>query len=69
MIDRAIYSVVWWAGASTKESTFLSHKNADAFAKRMKTNGLFIASGAMRALSPEQHKKLSRKCVDYEPPT
>lgn len=49
-------------------SIFLSHENADAFAKRMKTNGLFVASGAMRDLSPERHKKLSRECVDYEPP-
>ena len=68
MFKNTIYSVAWWTGTGTKVSIFLSYENADAFAKRMKTNGLFIASGAMRDLPPEQYKKLSRECIDYEPP-
>lgn len=67
-IDNNIYSVVWWTGTCKKESTFLSLEVADAFAKRVEANGLLIARGVMRYLSPTQYKRLSRACADYEPP-
>lgn len=66
--DNIIFSVVWWTGTWVKESTFLSFENADAFAKRMEASGLLVARGHMSELSPEKYKRLSKSCVDYEPP-
>ena len=68
MIDNLIYSVVWWTGTDKKESTFLRLENADAFAQGAEKCGVLIARGVMRHLSPEQHKRFSRACIDYEPP-
>ena len=68
MFEKTIFSVAWWTGTGTKVSIFLRLESADAFAQGAEKCGVLIARGEMRDLSPEQYRRLSRECVDYEPP-
>ena len=62
-----IYSVAWWEGTSLRITTFTKRENANTFSKRLVERGDFFESGVYEA-SDKDYLKLSRNCVDYEPP-